>query len=638
MGNNHNTQPTKAQRFKKLKTATRGILVLTWLFFSLDLLWPIISPIFNRQLTPRLPPQAGVNYLIIAPEGLAASAHEWEKFRQTTGYQTQTIILSAVDARSPALIRKIVLDTYRLSQSPDPFFLLIIGHAHADSPDYDAFIAPARITLPKSAVFIFPIKRVYSQCQTSMDCETIPGDDGFITENDETFLPIAVGRIPAKNNQEVLSVLERTKEYEQFPPQGENLTHVELLASDSLWGDEFNAMMELGLKILFTQFLSPEYQLHFLYGSQTSNYSVPAEKFSQEAIRRFDADPTLLVYAGHGLHNRVGPVFTADKKRLQVLTIQDTTQISHAEHTIAFAIACLAGAYDLPKDMGDSLAEALILSPKGPVGVYAASRISFAVDNLLIGEEMFWRKTHPNDATLGELLSMVENSYQFPETDTAFALWAGKSIFIPIYQIGEWAITRFTNNEDNFSPQKIAVWHRYEYNLFGDPALKLSIPRHEIKLDSPLGQFTWDPEINFSGSAPLPPGSNVTVSLAVPLDRTLPRELSPKKDSSVYEAVNQRLVARVYVPIDEQGSFAGKIKFPAALPAGKYYLLAMAVDGQITQTGYQATYYRTLPIDIIPPSISGLIITSVILCGLKLRKSKKLHGGLVFHQRDQLSL
>ena len=187
--------------WRRLRSIASVILVALWILFTLDILWPVISSLSNSPSNTKFLEPGSINYLIVAPKALSNSASAWAEYRTSTGYHTQVILLEKSQAEADS-IRELIKNTYIQSKEPDLFYVLLIGHAHPFSSHPDTY-------LPALHFFVRPDQ------SSGYGNDPIASDDALVgnfpSRTSSTTLPIFVGRIPARTEEEVLLLLERTQ-------------------------------------------------------------------------------------------------------------------------------------------------------------------------------------------------------------------------------------------------------------------------------------------------------------------------------------------------------------------------------------------------------------------------------------------
>lgn len=540
-----------------------------WLLLTLALAWPAIADRLDNALPLRAPTSGGVNYVIVAPNSLQASATAWADYRRERGYAVSLVLLPPQETTIDH-IRATIQRLYVESGRPYPFYALLLGHAHTAYPE--GYLPAAIVPLQLPAMYIQEI-----------GYDFIASDDAYaLTGNAGDLLPIAIGRVPATDDAEVLRVLARTRAYESHPPAGEGRLQVELLASDSGFGPVFDQTIETLIEYFVEEHLPSVYRWHLLYGHPGSPYAYPVADFPQEAARRMQQGAVLVTYIGHGSGASLGPALGADGEKGRVFNLGDVGLVTDAESSLVTMVACSAGKYD--QDW--SLAEGLLLQPGGPVATYAASRITLPAANTILGKDLFTGLLTGRATTAGEWIRQAELNYKNPGSDRALSLWLLGRLVPRLY-----ALAIPTDRET--PPLDAALIYglqQHAHNLFGDPALALALPRSELAVRPRLNWQLWGSRLAFSGSGDLSAGQPVTVTLAAAQATILPR-LNPDNDlRTQYENTNNKVVTRVMVAADQAGMFAGEAPLPQDLPGGRYWVQAVAVNGGMTVAGSHVIY------------------------------------------------
>ena len=204
--------------------------------------------------------------MIIAPTGLQNSAEAWAAYRQERGYRVAVYVTE--EQTTSEQIRWLIHEVYQRSGEPYPFYVLLLGHAHPDSPYPDSFLPTDSLALPRKEA-------------AAWGFDHIPGDGGLTRDPaSRQWIPIAIGRIPAPNERFALDVLKRIQRYETQPPIGQGRTRIELIASSSTWGAFIDRSIERLWSFYLNTYLPPHIQAHVLYGNPDSLYSYPLQDLS----------------------------------------------------------------------------------------------------------------------------------------------------------------------------------------------------------------------------------------------------------------------------------------------------------------------------------------------------------------------
>ncbi|MEE8154483.1 MAG: C25 family cysteine peptidase, partial [Phycisphaerales bacterium] len=234
-------------------------------------------------------------------------------------------------------------------------------------------------------------------------------DDNYATDHpyqlidDTDDLPdIALGRIPARTNDEAIGVLEKIKRYEHNAPFGLWRRRIAYAAGEGRFG-----LADLALEVLFKQMVSrlvpDEFDVSMTYAKASSIYCPAPSKLTDTVLDQLGDGALLFNYIGHGSAERFD-YLNFNGQRLGILNVDDLARLNgnHARFPIALLTCCSAGWYDLPDDRL-SLAETMLLHPAGPVAVIAGSRITHPYANMILQKDITQLLFGQRIKTVGEL-------------------------------------------------------------------------------------------------------------------------------------------------------------------------------------------------------------------------------------------
>ncbi len=568
-----------------------GFLVLAWLALSIPLAWTGISALLNVLPPDRPPTPGGTNYLIVASPALQTSAKAWAEYRRSTGYVPR--ILAVSESEFP-LIREKIQKAYAGSGRPYPFFVLLLGHAHADSSAPGAYLPPGLLESGEFAYYL-------------SGAETIASDSLYAAQDDTLrLLPMAIGRVPARDDGEALRVLARVKQYESQPPSGGGRSRIDLIASDSGFGPQFDGLVVTSLEYLVTNHFPEYYQWRILYGNPDSAYYVPAKDFPKEIASRLNSGSLLAMYIGHGWMDYLGPIRTPEGTEEPAFTAQNLSLVKSADPTIVALVGCMIGQYDSAGDQA-SLAELLLLRQGGAAATYAASRITSPVGNATIVKDLLAGMLQDRVPTAGPWVQRAESAFWHPAADRALWMRIGRLVIPELNHFS--GVTPETATPD--IPGELHYnLGQHAYNLFGDPAMLIGYPVADLNIQT---AFPWLPQytfVDFSGNGGLNPGDSVTVTLLAPPGH---RWKGDGEAGSNQEA-NDRTVAQISADAGAEGGFSGRMELPAGVPSGRYILKAEAVAGGTTRVGSRTVYLGWPPVGAILMSVEfWWIVVSILL-------------------------
>jgi len=573
------------------------ILILIWVWLTLVLTRPTLARWLDNTPHLRPPQPSGTDYLIVAPEALSHSAQAWADYRRERRYATQTLLLSS-DTATVERVRESIQRIYLESGRPYPFYVLLLGHAHPGSSFTASYLPADRLDVTPEYAAV-------------LGYDYIASDSAYAVESDpfSPLLPIAIGRVPARTDEEALRVLDRVRSYEARPPSGTGRAQIELVASDSKFGPKFNRLIEWLVTFMVEEYMPADYRWHMLYGNPDSAYTYPVRDFPNEVARRLDQGAQLVTYIGHGSSDGLGPALSTDGTRGRIFDLDDLPLVKDASASVFMALACSAGEYDSPGNT-PSLAEALLLYPDGAAATYAASRLTEPAANTLLGKDLFQVLLADHAPTTGEWIWQAESNFRNPGADRALSIWLLIRTVPPLY-----ARTIESSREiPSVDVQKLYVVQQHAYNLFGDPALALAHPRAELDVRPRL---LWQPfgrRVPFTGGGGLQPGQTITVTLDALPGTILPTDTVPNDTATRYAQANDKTVNQASVTANAEGKFAGEIQLPPGLPSGHYLLRALTIKDGVTLVGTHDVYLSWPPIgDILTSTIVWWLLVSTVL-------------------------
>jgi len=574
-----------------------SILILAWVGLTLALTWPALARRIDNTPRPNPPQPGGADYLIVAPEALSHSARAWADYRRERGCAAQTLLLSP-EAATIEQIRESIQQTYLASGRPFPFYVLLLGHAHPASSSPASYLPAARL-------------EVEPEYAALLGYDHIASDSAYATQDDplSSLLPIAIGRIPARSDEEALRLLDRTHSYEAHPPSGVGRTQVELIASSSKFGPTFDRLIEWLVTFMVEERLPADYRWHMLYGNPDSAYAYPVAEFPQEVARRLERGAHLVAYIGHGDSDSVGPALSLEGAKGRIFSLDDLPLAQDVSASLLMMIACSAGEYDAPGE-APALAEALLLHPGGAAATYAASRLTVPAANTVLGKDLFQVLLARRAPTAGEWIWRAESNFRNPGADRALSVWLLARAVPALY-------TRTIEVEEEWprlEVQTLYLAQQHAYNLFGDPALALAHPKPALDIGPRLPWQPFGGSVTFTGSGS-PPGQTVTVDLEALPGANLSSGAAPSSVISRYVQANYKTVGRVSLRADAAGEFAGRIQLPPKLPSGRYLLRAVTLEEDATLIGTGDVYIGWPPIGEILTSTTfwWLLVSATLL-------------------------
>ena len=515
---------------------------------------------------------SGGSYLIIHAAHLEKAAAAWADYRTQDGWNVVRHPVEPADevaAQRRALrrtIRQFAAD--HQEDATLPIAVLLLG-------DADARGVPTW-TFPQ----LDPALR-------DIDDDNYATDHPYQLIDDTDDLPdIALGRIPARSNDEAIGVLEKVKRYEHDAPFGLWRRRIAYAAGEGRFG-----LADLAFEVLFKQMVSrlvpDEFDVSMTYAKASSIYCPAPSKLTDTVLDQLGDGALLFNYIGHGSAERFDYLHF-DGRRIGILNVDDLARLNgnHARFPIALLTCCSAGWYDLPDDRL-SLAETMLLHPAGPVAVIAGSRITHPYANMILQKDITQLLFRQRIETVGELdLLATRSMIEIDAVDRSL-----DALVLPIAIAQGWKSTL----------SQLRQMHAHLYNLLGDPALRIALPVGRVE-----GLALHSERI--TGRVPNMQTGRVVITIEtartkparadqlVPVQGLNDPELETKAAHN-YPLANERVLVQLEGEVKD-GRF--EIALDRALPSGAALIKAYVVGEDDTGRTFDAIGATRVRLPLIP--------------------------------------
>ena len=414
-----------AHRFRSpFRRVFQPILTVATIFTVLTL---AAARLFAAEPTPEVAPPRRV--LVVSPPIFDDALQPWIKRRQAQGYQISRLSVAARSGDSVdfgikttpiatpdelrAQIRRFAL------ASPGPESVAAILLVGDGAPTLDA---------PFGWRDVVPAPRLSPQVVQLFGSEDHLATDSFYSDLDDDGVPdVPLGRFPVETPAELTALVEKIARYETASPVGDWTRKINVVAGPngldlgvvgSSPGDAnassaaFSGLSSLVDSVvdnmsrqLFSEFLPQEYAVSLTRCSLKSEFCPYPPQFGETFLARANEGALFLVYLGHGRVFGLDRLTTEAGGDYGVFEIDDAPRLrSPNAAPIALFFSCYAGAYDANEPC---LAEAVALSPNGPVAAIAASRRAAPYGMCVLGSSLLEAAFNNADddapSTLGEL-------------------------------------------------------------------------------------------------------------------------------------------------------------------------------------------------------------------------------------------
>lgn len=414
-------------------------------------------------------------YLLCYDPKLQPAAEAWAAYRAGEGWQVVTTPVMTGD--DPAQQREALREVIG---GHSQRVVAVSGHASPLSPQ-SSVLSPSS---PRIAVLLLGDADAIAPWSFPQTDPTLRSqrEGRYITDNpyqdvDGDGRPdVALGRVPARTNEEALIALDKVRRYEANRAPGSWRRRIAYVAGEGRFGP-FDGLLEQLFKQMVARLVPEAFEVSMTYAHPESPYCPPPSRLTKIVLEqlggeRHDGGGALLFnYVGHGhataldqldWNGRQWPILRSTD--LDGLSAQGTANANGAL-PIALLTCCSAGWFDLA-DGRRSLAEAMLFHPAGPVAVIAGSRMTHPYANALVQKNLtrgLLAEEMSDLPSLGEIELQASRALieAGDESDLHLDL-----VTRPIAMALGWTS----------SLAALRAMHVELYNLLGDPALRVARP------------------------------------------------------------------------------------------------------------------------------------------------------------------
>ena len=335
------------------------------------------------------------DFLIIAPPVFGQSAQNLANMRIQQGLNTKVVMTDDIydefsyGARSPQGIREFLKNAVTYWQVK-PKYVLLFGDSSYD---------------PRNYIGIYSRNFVPTKMVDTAFYETT--SDSWLTDfNDDAVEDIAIGRLPAGNGTEAAQMVEKLARYDA---QGNRQVKKGVFVSDSIFAGYSQELANL---------LPNSAQSSIINRSQMTDTQMQQAIFTQGSD-----NPLLVVYTGHGS--------PGGWTNASLLSIYNAGNFNNSLLGFYMVVGCLNGYSQDPYN--DSLAEALLKTPNGAMGVFASSG-SIAVGGPTAMSPVVTNKifnSQPNNMSrIGDILILSKQNTSDADTRRTYQLFGDPTVYV----------------------------------------------------------------------------------------------------------------------------------------------------------------------------------------------------------------
>jgi hypothetical protein len=422
---------------------------------------------------------ASGHVILVCPPDFTDAIQPWIVQRQSEGLSITTIQPPASGQALRAKIKNNATEKTR--------YVLLVG----DAPVYGQAADSSRQT---------PILYLRTTVTAKWGSTPTLSSDMLYGDFDGDFIPeAAVGRLPVDRASQLKTWITRILARETSDDFGSWRSRVQVVAGLGGFGKLADAAIESVTRSIVTGMLPTDTRTHIYYASPGHPFCPDEQSFTDAILENFSEGTRFWVYAGHGQVtelDRVAPSL-GGKAVLDRESVKNfVTAPSNAP--IAVMLACFTGACDASED---SIAEQMVLNERGPVAVFAGSRITMPYGNATAAIGLINGVFHQKLPRLGDAwLSALREMQTEPTAPQA----SGRVLIDALATLISPSGAKLPDERRE---------HMLLYNLLGDPTLRL---QHPEPLELTRATNEGDPD-----SLQLTISSPISGNLLITVDRPL---------------------------------------------------------------------------------------------------------------------
>jgi hypothetical protein len=377
-----------------------------------------------------------------------------------------------------------------------------------------------------------------------------PSDNGYGCLDDSRLPTVAVGRFPARTEEDARGMVAKTLAYERDEQPGRWRRRLTILAGIPAYNPFVDRMVESLALARFAR-LSPMWSGRAIYSNPQSRFCVPDDLLHKRALQYVQEGEAFTLYLGHssaeGLYGG----------RARYLDRDDWSQLRIARGQGVFVTFGCNGC-QLKGDNGEGYGVAAMRNGKGPVAVVGSHGICFAAMVQLAADGLFentFAKRPPE--RLGDSWLAIENGVARGKIDDfTFGLLDAVD--------GDKTIPQATQRQE----------HLQMFVLLGDPALRLPVMPADVELTT-AETVSAGEKLSVKGMVPARlTGAKVYLTLeravnSVPDDlEAMPKAPTAARDRVMlanHERANRFVVASGEADVKDD-RFTATLDVPAKLP------------------------------------------------------------------------
>ena len=280
--------------------------------------------------------------------------------------------------------------------------------------------------------------------------------------NGDGVVDVAVGRIPIVTGKQLAGYVQRVLSYEQGFPEAAGKRDIHFVAGVGGFGPAVDGVLTTVTRKFISQGIPGSFRVTMTQASWQCPFCPDPFRFGQHTLNRLNDGGLFWIYMGHGLRDQLDRVQIPGAPPIPIMKQENLEGVAiKGLPPVCVFLACYVGAFDSSKPC---IGEQLVLLDRGPIAVFAASRVSMPYAMSVMGDGMLRQCFRRREEVLGDVVTNTKRSLVVPQANDR----------TPNRRLLDGLAGNLSPAPHLLAEEREE--HALMFNLLGDPLLQLNYP------------------------------------------------------------------------------------------------------------------------------------------------------------------